>query len=350
MTPDQDASPPPVAPNDPIPVSDGCERYLRHKEGHVADGTVETYYWSLKPFREWCDEVGVDTLDELTGRHMDAYEDWQQQQVAQTTVKNRMKDLRNAVRYWENIEAVDDGLAEKTPVRYPDKSEEVSDETLFWDEAYPLLRWYGREGHAGSKFHALLELAWNTAARASGLRALDLRDFYPDEGVVWFRSRPDMGTRLKNGTHSERVVSISPRVVAALETYIAHYRKDVRDDYGREPLLTSQQGRPSGGTIRQWCYKLTRPCMYGDCPHNRNPETCEAMERQHESKCPSSKSSHPIRKGSISWHLSNHVPISVVESRCDASREVIERHYDMRSPVDRALDRRNSVLPNLSYT
>lgn len=342
-------SPPPVDPNEPIPVSDGCERFLRHKEGHVAEGTVETYYWSLKPFREWCEEIDVETLDELTGRHMDAYEDWQQQQVAKTTVKNRMKDLRNAVRYWEQIGAVEEGLAEKTPVRYPDKAEEVRDETLFYEDAVPLLGWYASGSRAGSRHHALLELAWNTAARASGIRALDLRDFYPDEGVVWFRSRPDMDTRLKNGIHSERVVSISPRVVAALETYIRENRNSVRDDYGREPLLTSTQGRPAAGTLRQWTYKLTRPCMYGHCPHNRDPENCEATTRQHESKCPSSKSTHPIRKGSISWHLSNHVPISVVESRCDASREVIERHYDMRSPKDRAMDRRTSVLPNLSY-
>jgi integrase len=347
---ESDASGSFLDPDEPLTPSEGVDRYLAHREGYVRDSTLGTYSYTLDEFVQWCDRAGVETLAELTGRHLDAYEKFQRQRVARTTVKNRMKDLRLAVEYWERIDAVPQDLSDDVPVRYPDKSEEVSDDTLFWDDARPLLQWYSRDGHAGSKFHALLELAWNTAARAGGIRALDLRDYDRETGIVWFRSRDGVGTPLKNGTEGERVVSISPRVIAALDEYIANHRNEVRDEHGRSPLFTSQQGRPTVATIRQWCYKLTRPCVYTDCPHNRDPETCEATERQHESKCPSSKSPHPIRKGSISWQLANRVPKSVVEVRCDASREVIERHYDMRSPVDRALDRRDSVLPNLSYS
>ena len=338
------------APGEPLSPREGVERYLAHREGYVADATLESYDYALRPFLDWCEEHHVEALDELTGRHFDAYETAQRQQVAKTTVKNRMKDLRTAVRYWEQIEEVPEDLSEKVPVRNLPKSEEVRDETLFWSEAQPLLAWYSRAGHAGSKHHALLELAWNTAARVGALRALDLRDYYPEKGVLWFRHRPGMDTPLKNGEDGERVVSISPRVVAALDTYIEEHRNGVRDDYGRSPLFTSQQGRPAVSTFRVWFYKLTRPCVFGSCPHNREPETCEATEHQAESKCPSSHSPHPVRKGSISWHLANRVPISVVEARCDASREVIRRHYDMRSPVDRALDRRETVLPRIDYS
>lgn len=336
-------------PDEPLSPQGGVERYLAHREGYLSDSTLETYSYSLSHFVDWCEEVGVEELAELTGRHLDAYERHQRQQVAKTTVRNRMKDFRMAVRYWERIGAVEEDLSEKVPVRYPDKREEVSDDTLFFEDVVPLLRWYGRDGHAGSLFHALLELMWNTGARLGGIRALDLRDFYPEKEVVWFRDRPGMDTPLKNGKDGERVVSISSRVVAALETYISEHRNDVNDDYGRSPLFTSKVGRPATGTFRQWTYRLTQPCIYGECPHNRDPETCEATERQHESKCPSSKSTHPVRKGSISWQLSNRVPKSVVRVRCDASEEVIERHYDMRSDIDRALDRRESVLPNLNY-
>jgi len=334
---------------EPLTPSVGVERYLAHREGYVRESTIETYEYSLAQFVDWCEREGIEQLEELSGRDLDDYERAQRQRVAQTTVKNRLKDLRMAVRYWERIEAVSANLAEAVPVRYPEKRAEVSDETLHWEEAAPLLRWYGREGHTGSKFHALLELAWNTAARVGGIRALDRRDYDPETGVVWFRHRAGMGTPLKNGVDGERVVSLSERVVEALDRYLAAYRNDVRDDGGRSPLFTSQQGRPAIGTYRQWMYQLTQPCVYGRCPHNRDPDTCEATERQHESKCPSSRSPHPVRKGSISWHLANRVPISVVETRCDASREVIRRHYDMRSPVDRALDRRDSVLPRVSY-
>jgi site-specific recombinase XerD len=349
MSGSETADPVLLDPEEPMSPREGARRYLNHREGYLSESTLDTYEDSLNWFIRWCEEVGVEDLEALTGRHMDAYERQQRQQVAKTTVKNRMKDLRMAVRYWERIGAVEEDLAEKVPVRYPDKYEEVSDDTLFWEDAAPLLRWYGREGHAGSRNHALLELLWNTGARLGGIRALDLRDFYPEKGVVWFRDRSDMGTPLKNGRDGERVVSVSPRVVAALETYIEDHRNDVADDHGRHPLFTSRVGRPAVGTFRQWTYRLTQPCQYGECPHGREPETCEATERQHESKCPSSKSTHPIRKGSISWQLSNRVPKSVVRVRCDASEEVIERHYDMRSDIDRALDRRESVLPNLNY-
>jgi site-specific recombinase XerD len=334
---------------EPLTPTEGVDRYLAHREGYVRDATLETYEYSLAEFVGWCEENGIEYLDELSGRDLDDYERAQRQGVAQTTVKNRLKDLRMAVRYWDRIETVATGLAEAVPVRYPDKRAEVSDETLHWEEAAPLLEWWGRPGHAGSRTHALLEFAWNTAARVGGIRALDRRDYDSETGVVWFRHRAGTGTPLKNGRDGERVVSLSERVVDALDRYLEEYRTDVRDDAGRSPLFTSEWGRPAVSTYRQWVYRLTQPCAYGACPHQRDPETCEATERQHESKCPSSRSPHPVRKGSISWHLANRVPISVVETRCDASREVIRRHYDMRSPVDRALDRRDSVLPRVSY-
>jgi site-specific recombinase XerD len=334
---------------EPLTPCDGVDRYLAHRRGYVADSTLGTYAASLSQFTDWCAEEGIECLAELSGRDLDAFDLDQRQRVAKTTVKNRLKDLRMAIRYWERIEAVEEGLAEKVPVRYPDKHEEVRDDTLFWEEARPLLRWLSRPTQTGSKFHALFELAWNTAARVGGLRALDLRDVDHEEGIVWFQHRSGMDTPLKNGRDGERAVSISPRVCEAIAAYVDGPRKDVRDQYGRSPLFTSQQGRPAISTLRGWCYKLTRPCTYRECPHNRSRTTCEAMEHGHESTCPSSKSPHPIRKGSISWHLANRVPISVVEVRCDASREVIRQHYDMRSPVERALDRRDSVLPRVSY-
>jgi site-specific recombinase XerD len=188
---------------EPLTPQDGVDRYLAHRQGYVADSTLGTYAASLGQFTDWCAEEGIECLAELSGRDLDAFDLDQRQRVAKTTVKNRLKDLRMAIRYWERIEAAEEGLAEKVPVRYPDKHEEVRDDTLFWEEARPLLRWWGRKGHVGSRFHALLELAWNTAARVGGIRALDRRDYDPETGVVWFRHRSGMGTPLKNGVDGE---------------------------------------------------------------------------------------------------------------------------------------------------
>lgn len=334
----------------PLAVADGIERYLNHREIEVSEETLRTYDYRLRKFRRWCDAEEIEDLRELDGRDLDAYERHRRQQgVKATTLKGDLKDLRMAVRYWERIEAVPDGLAEKVPVRNPKKRDEVSQETLRAESAMPLLSYY-RNRTPGSRNHALLELFWSTAARLSGARALDLGDYYPDDGYLWFRHRPDTGTALKKDYESERVVSIPDRVVDALDGYISEKRYGKRDDYGRHPLFTSQQGRPHKNTIRAWSYQLTQPCHYGACPHGEDPSTCEFRDHGHYSKCPSSKSTHPIRKGSISWHLANGIPMEIVEARCDASREVILLHYDMRSPEERMQHRRGTVLPKLSYT
>lgn len=332
-----------------LDVAEGIERYLNYRSVEVSAESLKTYDYRLRKFQRWCDEVGIDDLNELDGRKLDLYERHRRQQgIKATTLKGDMQDFRMAVRYWERIEAVPEGLAEKVPVRNPPKREEVSQETLDTESAFALLSYY-RNRTPGTRNHAFLELAWSTAARLGGLRALDLRDYYPEEGYVWFRHRPGQGTGLKKDFDSERVVSIPERVVEALDAYIAGHRYKNRDEHGRKPLFTSQQGRPHKNTFRMWSYQMTQPCIHGACPHGRDPAECEFRDHPHYSKCPSSKSTHPIRKGSISWHLGNGVPMEVVEARCDASREVIQLHYDMRSPEERMLHRRGTVLPKLSY-
>ena len=251
-----------------------------------------------------------------------------------------------AVRYWERIEAVSDGLAEKVPVRNSPKREEVFRRPLVRTARLHCCRTTGteRRGH-----ETMRSSSWPGRLRLGGLRALDIRDYYPDDGYVWFRHRPGEGTPLKKDFDSERVVSIPDRMIEAIDAYIDQYRYRVRDEHGRRPLFTSQQDRSHKNTFRMWSYQMTQPCIHGNCPHGEDPGTCEFRGHPYYSKCPSSKSTYPIRKGSISWHLGNGVPMEVVEARCDASREVIQLRYDMRSPEERMQHRRGTVLPKLTY-
>lgn len=67
----------------------------------------------------------------------------------------------------------------------------------------------------------------------------------------------------------------------------------------------------------------TRPCLRGgDCPHGREPETCEAMDdtKKRASRCQSSVSPHALRRGSITHHLSSDVPEKVVSDRMNVGR------------------------------
>jgi hypothetical protein len=127
-----------------------------------------------------------------------------------------------------------------------------------------------------------------------------------------------------------------------LDDYIQSQRHDVEDDHGREPLITTTHGRPSLSTIRGTTYRLTRPCKVDQgCPHDRDPEECEAADGYDKaSTCPSARSPHDLRRGAITAHLLDEVPKEVVSDRMDVSPDVLDQHYDRRSKRERMNQRR----------
>ena len=70
---------------------------------------------------------------------------------------------------------------------------------------------------------------------------------------------------------------------------------------------------------------------------------CEALPRNHTSKCPSSLNPHAIRRGSITHSLNNDMPDKVVSDRANVSPEVIEQHYDRRSEREK-MEQRQAYL------
>lgn len=119
------------------------------------------------------------------------------------------------------------------------------------------------------------------------------------------------------------------------------------DEYGREPLLTTQYGRPAGNTLRKTLYRVTRPCWRGEpCPHDRDIEDCEATQIDHASKCPSSRSPHDLRSGRVTFYRREDVPRRIVKDRLNASEDILDRHYDRRSDREQA-EQRSDYLPDL---
>ncbi|WP_254522648.1 hypothetical protein [Natrinema caseinilyticum] len=113
------------------------------------------------------------------------------------------------------------------------------------------------------------------------------------------------------------------------------------DEYGREPLLATSRGRVATATIRRYVYKRSRPYVIDrECPHDRDPDECEAIDVGHASNCPSSVTPHPIRRGYTTHLLQAGVPVDVVSDRCNVSPKVIDRHYDVRSEEDKMRQRR----------
>ncbi len=105
-------------------------------------------------------------------------------------------------------------------------------------------------------------------------------------------------------------------------------------------LITSSRGRLSEGSIREGIYRLTKPCEIGECPHDKDPKTCEYRDHSQRSGCPSSRSSHGIRRGSITHHLRTGSPQEVVSERANVSGDILDQHYDERTDREKMEIRR----------
>jgi site-specific recombinase XerD len=335
---------------------DGVERWLDSLAVDRTEETLSSYWYRLKLFVEWCESYDeIDSLQDLDGWLLDEYEsDRRGAHPTTNTLKNELTTLRNFLEYCEGLGVVDGGLhAAVDPPTVP-KSEQSSDVKLGSDAAEALLAHYrDSAGQRGSRGHALLEVLWHTAARVGEVRALDVEDLaeLPDgRRYLVFRNREAKGTRLKKGQRGERAILLPDGVAAVLDTYVEDYRHEITDEYGRRPLFTSNQGRASKNALRQWSYRATVPCEHSPCPHDNDPATCEYLEHNRSSGCPSSRSPHQIRTGAITWLRDSGLSEEEVADRANATVETIRTHYDKQDPVREMLERRDQTLDIVDQT
>ena len=327
----------------PLTPRDAVDRFLSRRESDATESTLQSYRARCKRFVRWCEaEADLMNLNEITGRHLSEYLEHRQQTCNRTTLNNEFGTLKKLFEFCVAVEGVEPHLPDKVDLLKPSvsKKESSNDEKLAVDRAKATLA-YLRRYERASRDHIIMSLLWHTGCRMSGLRALDIDDVDTDEGIIEWRHRPETGTPLKNKDDSERDVSLSPDIAQRVAEYIRHKRIDVVDEHGREPLLTTERGRISKGSIRIASYRLTQPCLTNECPHDQEIPTCKYREHGHESKCPSSVSPHRIRTGSISWMRERGVSADVVAERVDATPETIRTHYDRSDPRKRMEERRN---------
>lgn len=336
------------------------EMYLEQKKDDATENTIKGQKARLKAFTQFCDEEGITDLRELDGRDLYEYRIWRSEgngegrdPVKTVTLQGQLSTLRVFLQFCGEIEAVDPELFDKTPVPELDAAADVSDSTLEPSRMATILEYLGRYEYA-SRDHVTFLLGWHTGARIGGLRALDLEDLdlegdhqKLDGPAVHFVHRPKEGTPLKNKGKSTRWNRISEHIAQVVQDYIDGPRKEVEDEHGRRPLLTTYAGRPAGSTIRDTLYRWTRPCFVGEgCPHDRDPDECDATEKEFAATCPSSRSPHDMRSGRVTMYARESVPRDVVSDRLDASEQVLGKHYDKRTQRERAMQR-SEYLPDL---
>lgn len=186
--------------------------------------------------------------------------------------------------------------------------------------------------------HTIFAILWTAGVPIGSLRAIDLKDYHNgDKQYVEIHHRAESDTPLKNEERGEREIALHEWVAETIDDYIEMHRHDVTDDYGREPLLTSEDGRPVLSTFRRHVWSATRPCFYtNDCPHDKDIPTCEwSTDGDEASKCPSTVSPHDVRRSSITAWLQEGYSKELVSQRMDVSLKVLNKHYDVRTEAEK---------------
>jgi site-specific recombinase XerD len=324
---------------EPIDPSTAQELFLDHKATDCTEATVRNHRYRTNHFVRWCAEVGIDNLNDLSGRDIQKYRLWRKEDgdLSKLTLNGQMSTIRVFLKWAASIEAVPENLYDKVMVPRVTPEEEQRDETLGAETAQEILDYLSKY-HYASKKHVVMAVLWETGMRIGGAHSLDVGDVDSEEECLRLEHRPDEGTNLKNGKAGERPIAITPELAEALDDYIAGPKKEVTDEYGREPLFTSSGGRLARTSLRRLIYNVTSPCFRG--------EPCPGCEERPEAKCPEAVSPHAIRRGSITHYLSNDVPVEIVSDRMNVSRKVLDKHYDKRSEEVK-LEQRRSFLGNV---
>ena len=332
--------------------SEAVDLYLEARDD-ASESTLDGHYYRLKAFVAWCDEEGITNLNDVSGRDLYSYRVWRReggysgQELKTVTLRGDLATLRAFLRFCADIEGVPSDLFEQVPLPRVSRSEDVSESTLDPDRAIAIIDYLDRFEYA-SRRHVIVLMLWHTGCRAGALRGLDVGDLdldgdrpRGDGPAIHFVHRPETDTPLKNKDRGERWNAIGPHVAKVLQDYIDGPRIDNTDDHGRFPLVTTQQGRIAVTTIRDNLYRVTRPCWRGEpCPHDRDPDECEATSYKKMSTCPSARSPHDVRSGRVTAYRMEDVDRMLVSDRLDASGEILDKHYDRRSERHKAAQRR----------
>lgn len=325
------------------------ERWISRLRASKAESTITSYHYQTKLFVEFCEEQDIDNISDLTGWDIETYETTRRNSgVELLSLNKEMRTVKLLLEYCARVELVNEDLPEKVDPPDVPRDAHVDETRLEHGRAELLLDYYAEHDY-GSREHALLSLAWYVGARLGGLRGLDLKDYDSGEAYLQFIHRPEEETPLKNGRDGERAVGLPRHVCDVLDAYIADHREEEHDEYGRRPLFTTTVGRMSQNYTRARMYLATEPCLHMACPHGNDREACEYVDYSHASKCPSSRSPHQVRTGSVTWQLNCGVPIEDVSDRVNTSVRVLKRHYDQPDKREELEERRREYVDRLSF-
>lgn len=339
------------------------EYFLSVNADEWAEWTYKDYSYDLTRFLEYCEYTGRDDLSTLSSRDLVGFKEWRKKDgnIGLATLHGQLANIRVFIRWCEQVEIIEKGLADKIEMPDLDPSDIVSYTRITSEQAHQIIDYYGQFEYVPREF-AEFALMWGVLCRLGGVRSLDLESYNREEGYIELKHKPDEGTPLKNGESEvegeggEREINLPDWLCDILNRYIdgtgdpEHPKRiEVEDEYGRKPLFSTKYGRVSESTLRRDLYRVTQPCRYGrECPHDMDPDGCDARNDNNLlSQCPSAVSPHPVRRGGICHQLKQGVSKDIICERADVSRKVLNRHYDLRTKEEARRQRRKELRKHL---
>lgn len=331
---------------EPLDPTVGKQMYLDQRRSELAERTVESHHFRLKQFVLWCDENGIDNLNDVTARVIHDFRVKRRDEdgLAPATMRGQMATLRAFTYFLASINAVPDGLSEK--IILPKTTEEdVRDELIAPDLAKAILDYLEKFRYATLE-HAFWEVLWNTGMRLGAAVGTDVDDFDKEAQSLTLVHRPTKGTTLKNKKKGERTVALSKHVTTVVDDWLSQNHSGHTDEFDRTPLFVTTRGRISRSHGRRIIYHFCKPCVRENrCPHDKDIEDCESVPISRSYSCPSARSPHALRRGSVTYHLRENTPKQVVRDRMNASEEIIDRFYDKRTQTEK-MEQRRDYLPD----
>lgn len=275
---------------EPIDPSTARKLYLEHKRTEAAPRTVESHTYRTSHFVRWCDEVGIDDMNVLSGRDLHKFRLWRKEDgdLNAVSLRTQMSTFRVFLKFCASIDAVSTDLPSKVMVPTVSAEEQQRDTLLDKDHMEAILQKLHKFEYSSER-HTLLAILFETGIRVGALRGVDLGDLHLDEEYFEVHHRPETGTGIKNQSRGERPIAISGELREVIEGYIENARFEITDSYNRRPLLTTQNGRMSRSTMRRYVYDVSAPCFLDwDCPN------CQAdSEKSVRKPC------HPMQSGEV---------------------------------------------------
>jgi site-specific recombinase XerD len=186
---------------EPLDPEMGTELFLEHKATDCTDSTVQNHRYRMKHFLEWCEEEGIDNLNDLSGRNLQRYRLWiaDNNEINAVTMKNMTSGFRVFLKWAGSVEAVPENLYSKLMIPNVRRSQQSSEDILDAERAEELLEHLSRYEYA-SMHHVLIALLWEAGMRMGAAHAIDLTDVGFEDECIELVHRPNQDTTLKNGT------------------------------------------------------------------------------------------------------------------------------------------------------